>query len=50
LRLTVGSGTPSLRLAADRLPASATVTKSDIASRRSMFQILKDCLPMTPDY
>src|ERR1700691_6691513 len=35
LRLTVGSGTPSLRPAAERLPASTAESKSDMASRRS---------------
>jgi hypothetical protein len=39
-----------LRLAADRLPASATATTRDMASRRSMFRKLKDCIPTVPDY
>jgi hypothetical protein len=39
-----------LRLAADRLPASATATRRDMASRRSMFRKLKDYIPIMPDY
>ena len=35
-RLTVGTGIPSFRDAADRLPASAILTASDISSTRSM--------------
>src|SRR5262245_30734939 len=35
-RLTVASGVPSRRDAADRLPSSATARKVDIASRRSI--------------
>ena len=36
LRLTVASGMPNCRLAAEKLPASATRSTIDIASRRSM--------------
>ena len=35
-RLTVVTGMPSFRSAADRLPASTTLTNTDIAPRRSM--------------
>jgi hypothetical protein len=36
LRLTVGTGIRSFREAADRLPASAMLTATDINSTRSM--------------
>jgi len=36
LRLTVGSGMRSWRLAAEKLPAATTATNTDIDSRRSM--------------
>ena len=36
LRLTVASGTPKRRAAAERLPASTAATKSDMALRRSI--------------
>ena len=36
LRLTVASGTLSLRPAAERLPVSTTLSRIDMASRRSM--------------
>lgn len=41
LRLMVGNGTLSLRLAAEKLPASTEAISKDMASRRSMapFQI-----------
>src|SRR4029077_17436120 len=41
LRLTVASGVPSLREAADRLPASTTARRTDIASRRSITPLSK---------
>ncbi len=36
LRLTLGRGMPSLRPAADRLPASTAATSRDMASSRSI--------------
>jgi hypothetical protein len=41
LRLTVGSGTPSLRPAADKLPDSTAETRRDMASRRSTGELPK---------
>ena len=38
-RLTVASGVPSLREAADRLPASTTASNVVIASSRSMLEL-----------
>ena len=35
LRLTVGKGMPSFRPAAERLPVSTTVRKTDMACKRS---------------
>jgi hypothetical protein len=44
LRLTVASGVPSLRAAAERLPASTTTSRIDIASSRfiEVSEIWKD--------
>src|SRR5262249_24973922 len=39
LRLTVGSGTPSLRPTAEKLPSSADATRIAIASRRSILAL-----------
>jgi hypothetical protein len=42
LRLTVASGVPRRRAAADKLPASTAATRIDIASKRSnCFRLLE---------